>query len=106
MTIPLSAYSRAIAAYEQAAHKAMQTPGASAPETPGGGFAELVRDAAADVIRTAEAGERTSIAALRGEADISQVVTAVAEAELTLQTVVAIRDRVIEAYKDIARMPM
>jgi len=34
------------------------------------------------------------------------VITAVAEAEVTLQTVVAVRDRVIEAYRDIARMPM
>jgi flagellar hook-basal body complex protein FliE len=34
------------------------------------------------------------------------VVTAVAEADLTLQTVVAVRDRVIEAYQNIMRMPI
>jgi flagellar hook-basal body complex protein FliE len=34
------------------------------------------------------------------------VVTAVAEAEATLQTVVAVRERIIEAYKDILRMPI
>jgi flagellar hook-basal body complex protein FliE len=33
-------------------------------------------------------------------------VTAVAEAELTLQTVVSMRDKVIDAYKEILRMPM
>jgi flagellar hook-basal body complex protein FliE len=37
---------------------------------------------------------------------MSNVVTAVAEAEAALQTVVAVRDRVIEAYKDIMRMPI
>ena len=40
------------------------------------------------------------------KADLSSVVTAVAEAELTLQTVVAVRDKVIESYKQILRMPM
>jgi flagellar hook-basal body complex protein FliE len=34
------------------------------------------------------------------------VVTAVAEAEATLQTVVAVRERIIEAYKEILRMPI
>ena len=37
---------------------------------------------------------------------MNKVVTAVAEAELTLQTVVTIRDKVIEAYRDIMRMPI
>ena len=39
-----------------------------------------------------------------GEADLRQVVTAVTNAEVTLQTAIAIRDRVIEAYQDIMRM--
>ena len=34
------------------------------------------------------------------------VVTAVAEAEATLQTVVAVRDKVIAAYNDIIKMPI
>ncbi|TVR81012.1 MAG: flagellar hook-basal body protein FliE [Rhodospirillales bacterium] len=106
MTVALSAYSRAIAAYEQAGNKAMEPRGTDTQPDQQAGFADLVRNAATDAIRTAEAGERASMAALKGEADISQVVTAVAEAEMTLQTVVTIRDRVIEAYKDIARMPM
>ena len=38
--------------------------------------------------------------------DLSDLVTAVSNAELTLNTVVAIRDRVISAYQDIIRMPM
>jgi flagellar hook-basal body complex protein FliE len=41
-----------------------------------------------------------------GGGDLTSVVTAVSEAELTLQTVIAVRDRVIEAYKDIMRMPV
>ena len=47
-----------------------------------------------------------NLAGIVDRADIGQVVTAVAEAEVTIQTIVAIRDKVIEAYKDIIRMPM
>jgi flagellar hook-basal body complex protein FliE len=34
------------------------------------------------------------------------VVLAVARAELALQTTVAIRDRVVQAYQDVMRMPI
>jgi len=41
-----------------------------------------------------------------GQGDIVQVVNSVTAAELTLETVVAIRDRVISAYQDIMKMPI
>ena len=44
--------------------------------------------------------------AVRGGADVTQVVTAVAEAETVLNTVMAVRDRVIAAYQEILRMPI
>jgi flagellar hook-basal body complex protein FliE len=47
-----------------------------------------------------------SIAGVAGKADVNDVVTAVTTAEVTLQTVVAIRDKVISAYQDILRMPV
>ena len=47
-----------------------------------------------------------SRAAAAGKADVNEVITAVSEAELTLQTVVALRDRVIQAYQEILRMPI
>ena len=46
------------------------------------------------------------IQALAGKADLADVVTAVSNAELTLQTVVAVRDRVVAAYLDILKMPI
>ena len=47
-----------------------------------------------------------SAMAVTGEADITDVVQAVTSAELTLQTVVAVRDRMISAYQEIMRMPI
>jgi flagellar hook-basal body complex protein FliE len=69
-------------------------------------FAGLVKSAIQEAVRINRESERMSIKALQDKADLSQVVTAVAEAEVTLQTVVAVRDKVVEAYKEILRMPM
>ena len=51
-------------------------------------------------------GERQSLKAAAGTADLNDVVMAVGKAEMTLQTVVAVRDRVIQAYQEIIRMPI
>ena len=71
-----------------------------------GDFASLVKGALKDAVKTGKESEQLSMQAITDKADINQVVTAVSEAEVTLQTVVAIRDRVIEAYQNIIRMPM
>lgn len=38
--------------------------------------------------------------------DAQSVVEALAEAEMTLQTVVTVRDRVVGAYQELLRMPL
>jgi flagellar hook-basal body complex protein FliE len=43
---------------------------------------------------------------MQGTLDAQAVVEAVAAAELTVQTVTAVRDRVIEAYQELIRMPI
>jgi flagellar hook-basal body complex protein FliE len=52
------------------------------------------------------AGEAAASQGAAGQGDVVQVVNAVTAAELTLETVVAIRDRVISAYQDIMKMPI
>ena len=69
-------------------------------------FGDLVRNAIMEARKIGEQSEKMSIAAINDRADITQVVTAVAEAELTLQTVVNVRDKVLEAYRQIIRMPI
>ena len=105
MSIPVSSYAGAIAAYQRAA-SGDAAESSKAPVGAGSGFAALVKTAAESAMATAEAGEAASVAALQGRADISEVVTAVAEAELTLQTVIAVRDKALDAYHDIIRMPI
>ena len=50
--------------------------------------------------------EITSSKAIAREADMHDMITAVSNAELTLNAVVAVRDRVINAYNDIIKMPI
>lgn len=60
-------------------------------------------EATADAGRKADA-QTASVA--MGRADIVDVVTAVAESEAAIETLVAVRDRVIAAYEEIMRMPV
>jgi flagellar hook-basal body complex protein FliE len=71
-----------------------------------GDFAGALREAAEGAVEALRQGETASLKAAAGQADITEVVTAVSQAEITLQTVVAVRDRVIQAYQEILRMPI
>ena len=71
-----------------------------------GGFADMVRDRVGNAAGSIARAEAASQAAMAGKADLSDVVLAVNSAEITLQTVVSVRDRMIEAYQSIIRMPV
>ncbi len=58
---------------------------------------------------TADAGKKAdaqTASVATGRSDIVDVVTAVAESEAAIETLVAVRDRVIAAYEEIMRMPV
>ncbi len=97
--------SNAVAAYNQAVRQ-QQHPGLEPRDTAGGDFADALRGTIGDGVETLNRAEQVSRAAAAGKADVNEVITAVSEAELTLQTVVALRDRVIQAYQEILRMPI
>lgn len=69
-------------------------------------FSSFLEDKARESIGTLKEGEKMSAKAVTGEADLTDVVQAVTDAEVTLQTVVAVRDRMISAYQEIMRMPI
>ena len=108
MVAPGNAYISAVNSYNNAAKgKSFENPTLeSANDIKQGEFADLVKSAIDEAVRIGERSEQLTIQGINERADVTQVVTAVAEAELTLQTVVTVRDKVIEAYKDIIRMPM
>lgn len=70
------------------------------------GFGGLLSKAVASTQTAGQTVETAMIQAATGRADLVDVVTAVAAAEATLETVVSVRDQVIRAYQDILRMPI
>ncbi|HEX7777544.1 MAG TPA: flagellar hook-basal body complex protein FliE [Parvibaculum sp.] len=82
------------------------TPGAAAAKG-AGGFSDFLEKAINDTVSSGKVSEQQmATSAASKDGNIVDVVTAVAEAETTLQTVVAVRDKVIAAYQDIMRMPI
>ncbi|NQW02296.1 MAG: flagellar hook-basal body complex protein FliE [Rhodospirillales bacterium] len=106
MPTPAQGYMSAINAYKTAAQGLPAERMKSDDALHQGEFADLVKNAIQEAVKIGERGESLSIAGINDRADINQVVTAVAEAEVALKTVVTVRDKVIDAYKEIIRMPM
>jgi len=99
----VTSISNAINAYANTAKAA----GAPAVAGEGGeSFLDLVKGAAQGAIENIGKGERVSAAAAVGKADLLEVVSALSNAEVTLQTVVTVRDKVVSAYQEIMRMPV
>lgn len=69
-------------------------------------FGSLVKNTIDQVVATQKKSEAVSAAAVTGKANLTDVVQAVTEAEMTLQTVMTVRDRLVSAYQDIMRMPI
>jgi flagellar hook-basal body complex protein FliE len=97
----------AINAYVDAVKSAGVGGGSGAQEKmPGGNFADIVKSIGESALEAGNKADQMSIAAVDGKANVAEVVTAVANAELALQTVVAVRDKVVQAYQEILRMPI
>ncbi|MGB1548145.1 MAG: flagellar hook-basal body complex protein FliE [Alphaproteobacteria bacterium] len=96
----------AVTAYANTAANANK-PGMDARDKePKGNFAQLVQNATDATVDSLRQSEQIAMKSLTGEAELVDVVTAVTNAELTLQTVTAVRDRVVQAYQDILKMPI
>jgi flagellar hook-basal body complex protein FliE len=75
-------------------------------EAGGGSFGAMLKDALNSVAEAGQKSDDKTRAMLSGKADIVDVVTAVSETEVAVQTMVAVRDKVIEAYQSIMAMPI
>lgn len=112
-----SSITSAIQAYRTAARQVMGSVSATAEtvraattasEAGGnnGAFGEMVRSSLREAVQVQKTAEAVSLKGIAGEADMRDVVLAVSNAENTLNTVVAIRDRVVSAYQEILKMPI
>jgi flagellar hook-basal body complex protein FliE len=92
-------------AYLDAARSAMRA-GAGTDNADTVDFGKLVQNAIGEAAGAARGAEQAGLAAAAGKTDIVNVVTAIAQAETTMETVMAVRDQVIQAYQEILRMPI
>jgi flagellar hook-basal body complex protein FliE len=67
-------------------------------------FGAVLDQAVQGVVDAGHKADAQVSAALTGHADLTQVVTAVSQAELALQTTNAIRDKIVQAYQDVMKM--
>ena len=92
------------------AYAATQGSGVSAAnpmqEAGGSAFSQLVNNAVTEAVNASRHSEKQMAAHTAGKAELVDVVTAVASAEASLETVMAVRDQVIQAYQEIMRMPI
>lgn len=69
-------------------------------------FGKMVQDAVETVVEKGRDSDQKAISLVEGKADVVDVVTAIAETEVALETMVTVRNRVISAYEEIMRMPI
>jgi flagellar hook-basal body complex protein FliE len=76
-------------------------------ETSGGpSFGALLKDAIGSVVEAGRKSYTQTNAMVAGKSNIVDVVTAVSETEVAVSALVSVRDRMIQAYEEIMRMPI
>ena len=83
-----------------------QVPQTKATDQQAPDFGQMVKAAVDSVASTGKVADSQALAVAQGQSDMLSVVTAVAETEVALETLVSVRDRVISAYEEIMRMPI
>jgi flagellar hook-basal body complex protein FliE len=97
-TIAANAYASAARMMDPAAAAA------KAPSTAGPSFSDVLKDAIGNVMEGGRQSDQQTVAMASGKANVMDVVTAVAETDVKISTLVSVRDKVISAYEDIMKM--
>ncbi len=72
----------------------------------GPSFGAVLKASIDSAVQAQETSEQVSAKAVVGKADMTEVLQAVNDAELALNTVLAVRDRVVQAYQEVMRTPI
>jgi flagellar hook-basal body complex protein FliE len=79
---------------------------AAGADAGGPSFGTMLKEAIGSVIDAGRKSDGQTQALASGKSNIVDVVTAVSETEVAVQTMVSVRDKVIAAYEEIMRMPI
>ncbi len=72
----------------------------------GPSFGAVLKDAISGVMDAGRKSDAQTVSMAQGKANVMDVVTAVAETDVAVSTLVSVRDRVIQSYEDIMKMPI
>jgi flagellar hook-basal body complex protein FliE len=82
------------------------SPAAAQSATGGNSFGSMLKEAIGSVLESGAKSDTQTMAMASGKSNIMDVVTAVAETDVAVSTLVSVRDRVIQSYEEIMRMPI
>jgi flagellar hook-basal body complex protein FliE len=69
-------------------------------------FTEALKNTATQQVNTVQHSEQMTMQAMHGKASLQDVVQATVQAELAVEGALAIRNKLIEGYQEIMRMPV
>lgn len=95
--------SGALSAYQQAGAKGLGQGASPALATEGTSFSDTLMGFMSDAVDSVKQGEQLAAQGAVGKADLQEVILAVSNAEIMMQTVTSIRDKVITAYQEVIR---
>jgi len=82
------------------------TPSAAAAVAGDMSFSSVMKNMAVDTVNTLKGAETMSFAGIKGTASTREVVDSMMQASQTLQTAIAIRDKLVSAFLDVTKMQM
>jgi flagellar hook-basal body complex protein FliE len=91
-------------AYASAARILESGAAGKGPDTDGASFGAVLKEALNGVLDRGRKSDAQTVALASGKANVMDVVTAVAETDVAVSTLVSVRDKVIQAYEDIMKM--
>jgi flagellar hook-basal body complex protein FliE len=89
---------------DQAISAYQQTSGAGAGAGVGGSFGSMLDRTLSNAVAAGQDADASATNAVVNGGDVTHVVAAVSQAQLALQEVVAVRDKVVQAYQDVMKM--
>jgi len=105
MSTPIAA-AKAYASLAKLTNPTAALNGAIGDAKTGPSFGAMLKEAMGSVVEAGRKSDAQTQAMAAGKANIVDVVTAVAETEVAVETLVSVRDRVVQAYEEIMRMPI
>jgi flagellar hook-basal body complex protein FliE len=107
MAIPFNAVNAAYTNASKLITDAAKTSGGAAGKgAQGTDFGKVLADQMQGMIDQGKKSDQMSLDMLNGKANVVDVVTAISQTQLAMESMVAVRDKVISAYEEIMRMPI